>query len=132
MPLPKSLRRPVRRTSSASSVGTSRKKCRTCNNLDPRGHTNSIEDAEAQKDPRVSLNLVLDALALSNIGSTTSGGCRFCAVLAQVLDAFFDKWRGSRCRVNVNLKEKETIKVSLDGAQWANQMVEIYSGSGRC
>ena len=103
-----------------------------CNNLDPRGHTNSIQDVEVQKSPRASLDLVLDALALSNIRSPTSGGCRFCNVLAQALDAYFGKWRGIRCRVNVYLKEKGTIKVSLDCAQWANQMVEIYSGSGRC
>ena len=132
MPLPKSLRRPVRRTSSASSAGGSqRKKCRLCNNLDPRGHANSIQDAESLKEPRTSLNLVLDALALSSIKPTARGGCRFCIVLVQALDTFFGKWRGSRCRVNLYIKEKGTIKVSLDGAQWAKQMVEIYAGSGR-
>jgi hypothetical protein len=132
MPLPKSLRRSVRRTSSASSARTSqRKKCRTCNNLDPRGHTSSIHDAEALKEPRASLNLVVDALILSNTKAAANGGCRFCNVLVQVLDAFFGKWRGSRCRANVKLEEKGTIKVSLDGAKWENQMVEIYAGSGR-
>ena len=131
MPLPKSLRRPVRRAPSASAAGTSRRKCRTCNNLDPRGHANSIEDAEALKEPRTSLNLVLDALALSNVRVATSGGCRYCIVLVQALDAFFSEWRGNRTRVNVSIKEKGAIKVSLDGAQWANQMVEIYAGSGR-
>src|SRR5690242_13120445 len=132
MPLPKSLRRPVRRTSSASSAGTSqRKKCRVCNNLDPRGHANSIEDAEARTETRASLNLVLDALTLSNIKYKSGGGCRFCIVLVQALDAFFEKWRGARCRVNVDIKEKGTIKVSLDGSQWENRMIEIYTGSGR-
>lgn len=128
MPLPKSLRRPARRTRLALSAGTSqRKKCRTCNNLDPRGHTNSILDAEAQKEPRASLNLVLDALALSDIKPPSNGGCRFCVVLVQALDAFFDKWRGSQYRINVDIKEKGTIKVSLDGG---HRMVEIYAGTG--
>lgn len=129
MPLPKSLRRPVRRTSSASSAGTSqRKKCRVCNNLDPRGHANSVEDAEARAETRASLSLVLDALTLSNV---KPGGCRFCHVLAQALDAFFEKWRGARRRVNVDIKEKGTIKASLEGSQWGNQVIEIYAGSGR-
>lgn len=52
-------------------------------------------------------------------------------MLVQALDAFFDAWRGARCRVNVNIIEKGTIKVSLDGPQWRNQVIEIYAGSGR-
>lgn len=131
MPLPKSLRRPVRRTSSSSSAGTQRRKCRTCNNLDPRGHANSVLDTEALNEPRATLDLILDALALSNAKPATNGGCRFCTVLVQALDAFFEAWRGARCRVNVNIREKGTIRVSLDGVQWTNQMIEIYAGSGR-
>ena len=133
MPLPKALRRPVRRTSSASSAGKAqRRKCPTCNNLDPRGHVNSTtQDAESLKEPRASLILVLDALALANIKFTTRGGCRFCAIIVQALDAFFEKWRGTRYRVNVDIKEKDTIKVGLDGAQWAQRAIEIYAGSGR-
>jgi hypothetical protein len=132
MPLPKALRRPVRRPSSASSAGkTQRRKCPTCNNLDPRGHVNSSQDADSLKEPRARLTLVLDALVLANISSTTRGACRFCAVLVQALDAFVEKWRGTRCRVNVDIKEKETIKVSLDGAQCAKRAIEIYAGSGR-
>lgn len=131
MPLPKSLCRPVRRTSSSSSAGTQRRKCRTCNNLDPRGHASSVQDTEALKEPRATLDLVIDALALSNVKPATNGRCRFCTVLVQALDAFFDAWRGARCRVNVNIREKGTIKVSLDGAQWTNRMIEIYAGSGR-
>lgn len=132
MPLPKALRRPVRRTSSTSSAGTGqRRKCSQCNNLDPRGHVNSSQDAENLKEPRASLSMVLDALDLANSRSTTSGGCRFCAILVQALDAFFDNWRGTQCRVNVDIQEKGTIKVGLDGAQWARRMIEIYAGSGR-
>lgn len=133
MPLPKSLRRSIRRnSSSASSVGTSqRRKCRTCNNLDPRGHANSVEDAEVQGEIRASLSLVLDALILSNVKSTTGGGCRFCVILTKALDAYFEKWRGARCRVNVDIQEKGTIKLSLDGSLWIDRSLEIYAGSGR-
>lgn len=132
MPLPKSLRRPVRRTSSSSSISQpQRKKCCTCNNLDPRGHASSICLDETAKEPKASLSLVLDALSLAKTKETARGGCRFCNVLILVLDAFFEKWRGARVRVNVDLKEKGTVKVSLDGDRWKNEVVEIYAGSGR-
>jgi hypothetical protein len=71
---------------------------------------------------------VLDALSLSR---ARPGKCRFCDVLVTVLDAFFEKWRGARVRVNVELKEKTPVKVGLDGEQWKNETVEIYAGSGR-
>ncbi|KAF1942387.1 HET-domain-containing protein [Clathrospora elynae] len=127
MPLPKSLRRPVRRAASSSLTGQSqRKKCRTCNNLDPRDHTSSIYQTEAAKEPRASLNLVLDALSLAK---TKQSGCRFCNALILALDAFFENWRGTRGRVNVVMKENATIKVSVDGQRWKNETVEIYAGS---
>ncbi|KAF1833342.1 HET-domain-containing protein [Decorospora gaudefroyi] len=126
MPLPKSLRRPVRRTSSSSTSQHQRKKCRMCNNLDPRGHASSSYQSEAAKEPLASLSLVLDALSLSK---TKQGTCRFCHVLTLVLDAFFEGWRGARVRVNVDLKEKATIKVSLDEERWKQETVEIYAGS---
>ncbi|KAH7357594.1 heterokaryon incompatibility protein-domain-containing protein [Pyrenochaeta sp. MPI-SDFR-AT-0127] len=130
MPLPKSLRRPVRRTSSSSSAGqTQRKKCRTCNSLDPRGHANSIYLDDAAKEPKASLSLVLDALSLANTKDVARGGCRFCNVLIVAIDTFLENWRGARVRVNVELKEKTPIKVSLDGEKWKNEVLEIYAGS---
>jgi hypothetical protein len=130
MPLPKSLRRPVIRAASSTGLAQ-RKRCRTCNNLDPRGHGSSVYASEAAKEPTARLDLVLDALALARTKSTDCGGCRFCNVLVQTLDAFFQKWRGARCRVNVSLKEKGTIKVSIDDERWKGEIVEIYAGSGR-
>jgi hypothetical protein len=133
MPLPKSLRRPVRRSSSSSVTGQSsqRKRCQFCNSLDPRGHANSTYPDEAGKGSKASLNLIVDALTLSKTKDVNSRGCRFCNVLVQSLDAFFDKWRGSRAKVNVELKEKGTIKVSMDGERWKGEIIEIYAGSGR-
>jgi hypothetical protein len=133
MPLPKSLRRPVRRASSSSTGRLAqRKRCHVCNNLDPRDHISSVYESEAAKGPTASLDLVLDALVLSRTKTTDCGGCRFCNVLVQTLDAFFEKWRGVRCRVNVRVKEKGTIKIGIDGERWKGEMVEIYAGSSRC
>ena len=55
----------------------------------------------------------------------------FAMLMILVLDAFFEKWRGAGSRGSVDLKEKTTIKVSLDGARSKNEIVEIYAGSGR-
>jgi hypothetical protein len=132
MPLPKSLlRRPVRRSSTSSSTGhPQRQRCRTCNNLDPRGHSSSILPDEDEKDSKARLSLVIDALALSKTKDVVHRGCRFCNVLVQALDTFFEKWRGARTKLSVEMKEKSTIKVSIDGEQWKGEIIEIYAGSG--
>ncbi|XP_014560870.1 hypothetical protein COCVIDRAFT_34204 [Bipolaris victoriae FI3] len=123
MPLPKCLRRPVVRP--AASAGQSqRKKCRMCNHLDPRGHANSVYETEAVKEPRASLSLVLDAL---NLAKVKESGCRFCYVLVLVLDAFFSGWRSARARVHVDIKEKATVKITLGGERWKDEISEIYA-----
>ena len=99
-----------------------------CNHLDPRGHTSSVYANENVKETRASLSLVADALSLAKVKES---GCRFCLVLALVLDAFFPKWRGSRARVNVDIKEKGTIKVTLSGERWKDEIAEIYAAPGR-
>lgn len=133
MPLPKSLlRRPVRRTSTSSSTGQpQRGRCRTCNNLDPRGHAGSIHPDGVEKDTKARLSLVVDSLGLSKTKEVANRGCRFCNVLIQALDAFFEKWRGARVKINVELKEKSTIKLSIDGEQWKGESIEIYAASSR-
>ena len=131
MPLPKALRRAVRRAPSSFTGPVQRKKCRVCNNLDPRGHVSSICLDEAAKEPKMVLSLVLDALSLAKTKEAARGGCRFCNILIVVLDAFFEKWRGARVRINVELKEKAPIKVGIDGERWKNEVIEIYAGSGR-
>jgi hypothetical protein len=126
MPLPKCLRRPVR--SAASTRQSQRKKCRVCNHLDPRGHTSSLYEDQSVKEPRASLSLVMDALSLAQVKES---GCRFCNVLALVLDAFFSGWRGARVKVNVDIKEKGTIKVTLGGERWKDEIAEIYAAPGK-
>ncbi|KAH8695708.1 heterokaryon incompatibility protein-domain-containing protein [Phaeosphaeriaceae sp. PMI808] len=128
MPLPKSLRRPVRRTSSSSSTGqVQRKRCRMCNNLDPRGHANSVYRDEMAIDAKAHLNLVIDAAALSKTKDVSNRGCKFCNVLILALDAFFGKWRDAK--VFVELLEKGIIKVSIDSERWKGELIEIYAGS---
>jgi hypothetical protein len=128
MPNSRSMR-PNRQT--PGSLSRRRKPCPLCNNLDPRGHASSVYQTEVAKSISTSLTLVLDALSLSRIKSPAEGGCRFCYVLIQALDAFFDDWRGSRQRINVDLKEKGSIKVGIDGVNWKGQLVEIFAGAGR-
>ena len=125
MPQRQSLRQPQRRLS-----GQSRRKCRTCHNLDPRGHSSSVYSTESEKSPLASLSLVLDALSLARTKDSKEGGCRFCDILVQALDAFFEDWRGVRQRVCVDVKEKGTIKVGIDGERWKRELVEIYAASG--
>ncbi|KAF2846282.1 HET-domain-containing protein [Plenodomus tracheiphilus IPT5] len=130
MPLPKSLRRPVRRASSSSTTKQSqRKRCSICNNLDPRNHQSSVYQTEASKDPRASLHLVIDTFTLIKTKDASKGGCRFCIVLILALDAFLGNWRGARTKVNLELREKGTVKINLDGDRWKNEIVEIYAGS---
>lgn len=128
MPLPKSLRRTAA-SSSSSTAQSQRTRCSTCNNLDPRNHQGSVYQIEAAKDARASLILVIDALTLTRTKEVGKGGCRFCIVLVLALDAFFEKWRGARVRVHVEIKEKGTVRVSLDGARWKDEIVELYAGS---
>jgi hypothetical protein len=51
-------------------------------------------------------------------------------VLIQALDAFFEKWRGGGMKINVDIIETATIKVSIDGDRYKGEVVEIYAGSG--
>lgn len=120
--------RSLRRSSGSSQ--SQRKKCRYCNNLDPRGHPSSVYP-ESSKDAKATLTLVLDAFYLSRIKSPTDGGCRFCDVLVQALDAFIEDWRGGRQRVTIDLKEKASIHIAIDGEKWKDEKVEIYATSGR-
>jgi len=75
--------------------------------------------------------LVLDALSLSRTKLPAERGCRFCYVLIQALDAFFDDWRGSRQQITTNIREKGSIKVGINGARWEGELIEIFSGAGR-
>jgi hypothetical protein len=130
MPTSKSLRQPAKRQGSATSVSR-RKTCRFCNNLDPRGHPNTIYQSEGSKDATASLTLVLDAFELSRTKAPIDKGCRFCDVVVQALDTFCGDWRGARRRIVVDIKEKGVIRVNVDGEKWKGEAVEIYAASGR-
>lgn len=86
---------------------------------------------DGEKGAKTRLTLVIDALTLSQTKDVSRRGCRFCNVLVQALDAFFEKWRGVRAKVNVEIVEKGTVKASMDGERWKGEIIEIYAGSGR-
>jgi len=106
--------------------------CRICNNLDPRNHASSIHLTEHTEKALAMLSLVLDAFSLSMTRESKEGGCRFCNVLCQALDAFFDGWRGSRQRVNVDIKEKGDIEIGLDQEKWRGEVISIYTTKRKC
>lgn len=106
--------------------------CKTCHNLDPRDHASSVYLTERREKAIASLSLVVDAFELSRTRPTKEGGCRFCNVLCQALDAFFRAWRGSRQRVNVEVKEKEMLEVGLDQEAWKGEAVGIYIAKCTC
>ena len=124
------LSKPLPQRSITGSLGF-RKRCRTCNNLDPRGHPMTVHQTEAGKDVKASLTLVLDPLSLSRTRSPSDGGCRYCAVLISALDTFFEGWRSVRQKLLLDLKEKSSIKVSIEVEKWNHEAVEICVGSGR-
>ncbi|KAH7125641.1 heterokaryon incompatibility protein-domain-containing protein [Dendryphion nanum] len=130
MPLPKSLRT-AKRTAGGSSAQSQRTKCPRCHNLDPRGHRNSTYQAESAKESLASLSLVIDALSLSRnqVSSSSKPDCRFCMVLVQALDAFFQGWRTFRGRVLLDIQEKSRIRVGIDTERWKNEQIEIFTGS---
>ncbi|KAK7179144.1 hypothetical protein DPSP01_012204 [Paraphaeosphaeria sporulosa] len=119
MPPKKSLRRAV--------VRPRRTICKICHNLDPRDHASSVYLTERTEGPLASLSLVIDAFELSKLRLPKEGGCRFCNVLCQALDAFFGGWRGSRQRVNIEILEKGTIEIGLDQEAWRSEVVSIYT-----
>jgi hypothetical protein len=86
--------------------------------------------SNSEKAPLASLSLVLDALSLSKTKDPLEGGCRFCGVLVQALDALFEDWQGVGQRVSVDLEEKGTIKLGVEGEKWKREVVEIYAVSG--
>lgn len=104
-----------------------RQKCRTCHNLDPRNHRSSVYDTESTTGAQAKLSLVLDAFALSRTAEPKDGGCRFCVLLCQALDALLDGWRCTMQRVNVDIKERGAITVGLDQERWKGELVKIYA-----
>lgn len=104
-----------------------RKKCQTCHNLSPRDHPSSVYDIESATRVRARLSLVLDAFIVSRTATPKEGGCRFCYALCQALDAFFEDWRNTRQRINVDIEEKGAIMVGLDQEKWKGELVKIYA-----
>ncbi|PVI07913.1 HET-domain-containing protein [Periconia macrospinosa] len=111
-----------------STTQTRHKRCQICHDLDPRGHAGSTYNSEAE-NPLASLSVVLDLFSLAKTKDTREGGCRFCNVLIQALDALSPGWRESFQKAFMNLNEKGTINIEIDSEKWKGEMIEIYAGS---
>ncbi|PSN64103.1 HET-domain-containing protein [Corynespora cassiicola Philippines] len=121
MPVTKSLR-PRRQPSG-------RKHCRLCHNFDPLGLPTTIYKTGTAKESIASANIICDGLDLSRTKDPAEGGCRFCLVLIQALDAFFEGWRGARQKILLEFSQKGPVKASIDGDSRKGQSIEIYAGA---
>lgn len=108
-----------------------RKRCQICHDLNPRGHSSSTYNTEADTTASASLSIVLDLFGLARVKDVAEGGCRFCHVLVQALDALSAGWKGSSRKAFAHLTEKGTIKVEIDSDKWKGDLIEIYAGSGK-
>jgi len=107
---------------------SSRRPCRLCHNLDPRGHPQSVCPDPNTKIAATSLTLVVDGLELQRIQSK---GCRFCHVIVQALDGFCKEWKKSRGRVVLEMVEKGPVKITLDDSTLGEVSVELSASSGK-
>ncbi len=100
------------------------KKCKVCNNLDPRGHRNSHTDTESG---RTTLCCAIDPLDLVAV---RENGCRFCRLLIRALDRLVKDWRRMRTAIIVDLVDGKTIKVTFTRSK-EKKWLEIYSPKGQ-
>ncbi|CAI6338355.1 unnamed protein product [Periconia digitata] len=112
-----------------STTQARRKRCSICHDLDPRGHASSVYNSESEKAVLANLSVVLDLFSLAKTKDLREGGCRFCNVLIQALDALSIGWNGSSRRAFMHLQEKGTIQIELDNEKWRGELVEMYAGS---
>ena len=103
---------------------TKLKRCKICNNLDPREHKHTHIDTESS---RATLCCSIDLLHLASV---PKNGCRFCQVLIRALDKLIKDWRHMRTAIIVDLAEGKTIKVTFTQGK-EKKWLEIYSPKGQ-
>ncbi|KAF2143460.1 uncharacterized protein K452DRAFT_350467 [Aplosporella prunicola CBS 121167] len=114
----------ARRTTVAKPQRTSTP-CRTCNNLDPRGHSSTFYDTESTSRSIASLTLIVDALSLKR----SRENCPRCHLVAEALDAHSKDWKTSRPPVLLELTEHAPIRITLQLSRSSSEKVEIYASS---
>jgi hypothetical protein len=111
-------------------------RCSICNNLDPRGHGYSRQDERSARvrgskgTPQWStaLSLPIDSRRLSRL---TASNCRFCRLLAEVIQEFWPSWSQKKPSVTLNIGWNTPLRVSLVGQDGARKLVEIFSSRGK-
>jgi hypothetical protein len=111
-------------------------RCSICNNLDPRGHAYSRQDEKSggasgkRKLPQWStaLSLPIDSRRLARL---TASNCRFCRLLADVVQAFWPSWLDKRPSITLNTGWNTPLRVSLVGQEGIQKLVEIFCSRGK-
>lgn len=103
---------------------TKSKRCKVCNNLDPRGHRNTHTDTDSG---HATLCCGID---LPDLAAVRPNGCRFCQLLIRALDGLIKDWRRMRAAIVMDLADGKTIKVAFTQGK-EKKWLEIYSPKGR-
>jgi hypothetical protein len=129
----------LKRTTS-SIYNTSTSPCKTCNNLDPRGHSSSVySDAvvskaaagkrQKSKTAKVELSLPIDTWTLKrqdSFGAKSKEKCRWCGVLSKTLDEFVPEWRMESVTVLCELKMHMPVKLRVKKSNGEKKMIAVY------
>ena len=100
------------------------RKCKVCNNLDPRGHRNTNTDTESGS---VTLCCAINPRDLARV---PQNGCRFCRLLIKTLNKLVNDWWSMRTPIILDLADKKAIKVTYTRNK-ETKWLEIYSPKGR-
>jgi hypothetical protein len=111
-------------SSSGYKSKTKPRKCKVCNNLDPRGHRNTYTDTESGL---VTLCCAIDPRRLATL---LQNDCRFCRLLINALNELVKDWRSMRTAIVMDLADKKAIKVTFTQSE-EKKWLEIYSPKGR-
>lgn len=125
---------PMSKTRNASAL--SKSKCLACNDLDPRGHSQSVyNDKLSSKKGSTSyakqdvyLSLIIDALKLSRLDVK---GCRFCKLLANALDAFSLDWRKNLPSIAADVAWSKPVRLTVGNSKTGYIVLEIYCKQGK-
>lgn len=97
-----------------------------CNNLSAKGRTNSFYE----EDDRVPKASVIIEVETSKLRRSSASGCRYCALLSQSLDFFWEEWTKTHTHVTITLKDDAPVKLSFVGGSLNRDCLELYTVPG--
>ncbi|KAH7044651.1 heterokaryon incompatibility protein-domain-containing protein [Macrophomina phaseolina] len=101
----------------------SARRCKLCNNLDPRSHPATHRDQDSTSPPIAHLTLQLDPVRLKRSGQV----CSRCRLLAQALDAHCHSWRNTRPCLLLHLVERAPVRLDVKDDGGNTEKLEIYA-----